>query len=179
MQRLNWGSGTEPAPGWINSDVKQGPGIDLCCDIRDGLPLASGSVDYAVSVHALQELPLPDIVPVLRELRRVLRPGGALRLVLPDLEKAIEAYRRGERAFFLVPDADARSLGGKLVTHVLWYGFSRTLFTADFAEELLGRAGFADVRRCGFRQTTTSFPGIVELDNRPAESLYVEAIKAP
>jgi len=177
VRRLNWGSGTAPAPGWINSDVKPGPGIEISCDIRDGLPLETGSVDYAVSVHALQELPLDDVVPALHELRRVLRPGGALRLVLPDLEKAIDAYRRGDRTYFAVPDSDTRSLGGKLVTHVLWYGYSRTLFTRDFVEELLHRAGFADVRPCACGETTTPFPGIVELDNRPAESLYVEAIK--
>ncbi len=177
IRRLNWGSGTAPAPGWVNSDIKEGPGIDLPCDIRDGLPLPSESLDYAVSVHALQEIPLPDLLAALGELHRVLRPEGALRLVVPDLDKAIDAYRRGDRGYFLVPDEDARSLGGKLVTHVLWYGYSRTLFTHDFVEELLGRAGFADVRHCACGETTTPFPGIVELDNRAAESLCVEAVK--
>jgi SAM-dependent methyltransferase len=178
VRRLNWGSGTSRAPGWINSDFRDDPGVDLPCDIRDGLPLESGSVDYAVSVHALQELPLDDVVPALRELRRVLRPGGALRLILPDLDRGIEAYRRGDRDYFIVPDENARSLGGKLITHVLWYGYSRTLFTRDFIEELLGRAGFAQVHQCGYRQTTTPFPGIVELDNRELESLFVEGVKA-
>ncbi len=177
VTRLNWGCGGRGEPGWINSDRKTGRGIDLPCDIRGGLPLADESVDYAVSVHALQEVPIPEIVPVLRELRRVLRPGGVLRLCLPDLDKGIAAYLRGDTRHFLIPDDDASSLGGKFVAHMLWYGHSRTLFTADFAVELLLRAGFARAAPQAFRETGSAFAGITELDNREHESLFVEATK--
>src|SRR5205823_8128518 len=116
------------------SDRRPAPGVDVVCDIlRDGLPFDTGGFDYAVSVHALQEVPLDRLVSVLQELRRVLKIGGVLRLILPDLEKGIRAYQRGDRAYFLVPDADYRSLGGKFIAHVLWYGHSRVLFTHDFA----------------------------------------------
>ena len=177
VRRLNWGCGGAGEPGWINSDRKEGPEVDLCCDIRAGLPLADDSIDYAVSIHALPEVPLVDLVPVLAELRRVLRPGGALRLALPDLERGMTAYLEGNRGYFLVPDDDASSLGGKLVTQLLWYGWSRSLFTADFTEELLRRAGFADIRHVAYGMTSTTHPEIVELDNRPDESLFVEAVK--
>jgi SAM-dependent methyltransferase len=176
-RRLNWGCGDKPLPGWINSDQKQTPGVDLCCDILDGLPLDDDSIDYAVSIHALPELPLEHLVPALQELRRVLRRGGVLRLALPDLERGFRAYVDGDRDYFLVPDDDARSLGGKLVTQLLWYGYSRSLFTADFIEELLRRAGFEEIVHCGFMETSSPFLDIVELDNRERESLYVEAVK--
>jgi predicted SAM-dependent methyltransferase len=177
LKRLNWGCGGRGEPGWINSDIKSGPRVEHCCDIRHGLPLEEGSVDYAVSVHALQEIPFADVVPVLSELRRVLKPGGVLRLVLPDLEKGIRAYQRGDREYFLVPDEDAKCLSGKFVIQMLWYGYSRTLFTADFIEEMLRNAGFGQVRGSEFRQTNSSFTGITELDSRPRESLFVEAVK--
>src|SRR3712207_466658 len=106
-RRLHWGCGDSPREGWINSDIKDEPGIDLPCDVLEGIPLEEGSVDYAASVHALQEIHPDQQVPVLAELHRVLRVGGALRLVLPDLLKAVEAYRRGDRSFFLIPDEDA------------------------------------------------------------------------
>src|ERR671915_2431952 len=93
--------------GWINSDRKEGPGIDISCDIRDGLPLDAGSVDYAVSIHALPEVPYPDLVPVLKELRRVLRPNGVLRLGLPDVDRTIQAYLRKDRSYFPIPDEEA------------------------------------------------------------------------
>jgi predicted SAM-dependent methyltransferase len=177
-RRLHWGCGDSAAPGWVNSDRRPIPGVEVVCDIvRDGLPLDDDGFDYAVSVHALQEVPLGDVVPVLRELRRVLKPGGVLRLVLPDLDEGIRAYLRGDRDYFPVPDEDYRSLGGKFVAHLLWYGYSRVLFTFDFVEELLHKAGFTAVRRCAFRETPGPHPGIVDLDNREAESLFVEAVK--
>ena len=177
VHRLNWGCGDHPQPGWINSDVRGIDGVDVCCDIRSGLPLDSDSIDYIVSIHALPELPYPDLVPALGELRRVLKPGGVLRLGLPDLERAIRAYRRGDRAYFLIPDEDAHSIGGKLVVQLTWYGFSRSLFTVDFTQELLAKAAFTDIAECAYQTTASDYPEIVELDNREQESLFVEATK--
>ena len=177
VRRLNWGCGDSPAPGWINSDRRPRPGVDLVADIREGLPLDADSVDYAASIHALEEVPYPEVVPVLRELRRVLKPGGVLRLSLPDLDKGIRAYQGNDRDYFLVPDEDARSVGAKFIVQILWYGYTRTLFTGDFIEELLLKAGFARVLHCGYRETRGPHPAIVELDNRERESLFVEAFK--
>jgi SAM-dependent methyltransferase len=177
IRRLNWGCGEHPEPGWINSDVKELPGIDISCDIRNGLPLDDDSVDYAVSVHALPEVPYRDLPAVLAELRRVLKPGGVLRLALPDLERSISAFLAGDRDYFLIPDEDAETLGGKLVTQVVWYGWSRTPFTHDFIGELLRKTSFAEIQTCSYRVTKSRFPEIVELDSRERESLFVEAVK--
>ena len=178
VRRLNWGCGATGEPGWINSDLKDGPSIDITADIRDGLPLETASLDYIVSVHALPMISYPDLVPVLQELRRMLKPGGVLRLALPDLDRNIDAYLRRDRDHFLGPDADVRTFSGKFITHLLWYGYTVTLFTAEFIEELLWAAGYRQVRHCGFQQTTSSHaPGILELDNRENESLFVEAVK--
>src|SRR5207244_9139214 len=96
-------------------------GVEVVADILDGLPLEGDSMDYAVSIHALQEVPYPRLVPVLRELWRVLKPGGVLRLVLPDLDKGVQAYLRRDRDYFLIPDEEAKSIGAKFIVHLLWY----------------------------------------------------------
>jgi predicted SAM-dependent methyltransferase len=179
MSRLNWGCGSHIAPGWINSDIKDEPGVDLVCDIRQELPLETGSVDYAVSIHSLPELSYPEIVPVLEELRRVLKPGGTLRLALPDLRRGIEAYLAADRDYFKVGPDEVHSLGGRFVVHMLWYGYSRTLFTTDFALELLERAGFVEVNECAFGASASGIAEIVELDNREEESFFVEGRKSP
>jgi predicted SAM-dependent methyltransferase len=163
--------------GWINSDRRPGPGVDAACDIRDGLPLPDDSLDYVVAIHALQDLPYLDVVPALRELRRVLRPGGALRAAVPDLERALAAYAAGRREYFYVPDGEIDSLSGKLIVQITWYGSVRTPFTWEFARELCVKAGFRRVERTAYRRTSTPHAAIVELDNRERESLFVEAIK--
>ena len=127
-KRLNWGCGEHTAPGWINSDANEEGGADLVCDIRQGLPLEESSIDYAVSVHALPELAYPEVVPALRELRRVLKPSGVLRLVLPDLDRAIRAYLSRDDGYFKVTPEEARSPGGRFIVHMLWHGHSRTPF---------------------------------------------------
>lgn len=178
-RRLNWGCGDHVAPGWINTDIKEAEGVDLVADIRHGLPIASGALDYAVSIHALPELPLPEQVPALAELLRVLRPGGVLRLGLPDLGKGIDAYLRGDQSYFKVGEDAATTTGGRFITHMLWHGYSRTLFTPDFVGELLAKAGFADVHERPFEVTGSPFPEIITLDNREEESFFMEASRPP
>jgi len=177
VRRLNWGCGSHPEPGWINSDLKDDPGIDISCDIRSGLPVEDDSFEYVVSIHALPMIPYPDVVPVLEELRRVLRPGGVLRLGLPDFDKAVAAYLTRDQSHFLVPDEDEPTLSGKAIVHLLWYGYSVTLFTEEFSRSLLLRAGFKRVDGCRFQETASRFPAIVALDNRERESFFVEAVK--
>jgi predicted SAM-dependent methyltransferase len=176
-RRLNWGSGPDTSPGWLRTDKGAWEGVQLVCDVLDGLPLEDGSFDYVVSIHALQEIPYKHVLRVLGELGRVIKPDGWLRLCLPDAVKGIEAYLRGDRDYFFVPDEDAASLGGKFVVHMLWYGHSRLLFTRDFVEELLLKAGFREVHHVGAWETVSPHPCIVELDDREEESLFVEAVK--
>jgi len=177
VKRLNWGCGEHFAAGWINSDVKAHPGVDLVADIRQGLPLQRDSIDYAVGIHVLPELAYPDLVPALEELHRVLVPGGTLRLALPDLRRGIDAYLAGDEDYFKVGRDEVASLGGRFIVQMLWYGYSRSLFTVDFALELLERAGFEEVRQCSFGQTASGIDEIVALDNREEESLFVEGRK--
>lgn len=177
VRRLQFGCGQFAAAGWINANLEPGPGVDFRCDIRGGLPLESDSVRYIASMHALCELPYLDVVPALRELRRVLEPGGVLRLGLPDLERAIDAYVRGDRSYFSIPDDETPSLSGKLIVQMTWYGTNLMTFTCEFARELLERADFRDIARCEPGQTRSPWPEIVQLDNRPKETFFIEARK--
>ena len=94
-----------------------------------------------------------------------------------DLGRGIDAYLAGDEDYFKVGGEEVSSLGGRFIVQMLWYGYSRTLFTPDFALELLQRAGFAETRECAFGVTVSGIAEIVELDNREDESFFVEARK--
>ena len=89
VRRLNWGCGEHPEPG-LAELRHQGrrPASTSSPTCARGCRSRPDSIDYITSIHALPELPYPDLVPALTELRRVLKPGGVLRLALPDLERA-------------------------------------------------------------------------------------------
>lgn len=89
-------------------------------------------------------------------------------------------YIYSEQDYFWCWDWD--TISGNLITQMLDYNYTRTPFTYEFAEELLRKAGFSDVRRVEHHKTTSSHPEIVDLDSwegdsRKQESFYVEAFK--
>lgn len=59
-------------------ELLQGRDVSLLIDNAEKLPLASGSFDAVTSVFLFHELPVSARRNVLREMRRILRPGGLL-----------------------------------------------------------------------------------------------------
>jgi len=96
--KLHIGCGKGHLPGWINIDVHPAP---LAMNVLRGLPFADGSADFVFVSHLLEHLYFPrDVQPFLGELRRVLAPGGIVRIVVPDIGKCIEAYVNNDREFY-------------------------------------------------------------------------------
>ncbi len=61
-------------------------------DLRNGIPFADGTFDAVYHSHFLEHIDRTAAPEFLRECRRVLKPGGILRIVVPDLELAAEKY---------------------------------------------------------------------------------------
>lgn len=64
----------------------------LVHDLSKGIPFQSNSVDAVYHSHLLEHLDLNTAKEFLSEVRRVLKPGGIHRIVVPDLEKACTNY---------------------------------------------------------------------------------------
>ncbi len=175
VRRLHWGCGSVTPPAWINADVADLPDIDIRCDVIRGLPLSDNSIDYISSQHALQDVGMYDQWAVLGEQYRVLKPDGVLRLCLPDLDLAIAAYQSGRRDYFY--SNNWATISGDFIAQILGWGHAKTLFTYEFAEELVMSVNFRSCHRVRYRETTSRYSGIVELDDRQGESFFLEAYK--
>jgi predicted SAM-dependent methyltransferase len=100
---LNAGCGPNPLANFINLDYCWRPGIDLCWDLTQGLPLASASLEGLYCEHCLDHFSRPVALKIMREFHRVLKPGATVRVVVPDAELYIDLYlraREGEKVAF-------------------------------------------------------------------------------
>jgi len=90
--KLNLGGGANwSSPGWTNLD------IDLGFDLRlTSLPASDESVAIIYCSHVLEHMPVEDARRVITDCHRTLKPGGLLRLVLPDCQKFAEAWLAGK-----------------------------------------------------------------------------------
>jgi ubiquinone/menaquinone biosynthesis C-methylase UbiE len=125
-------------------------------------------------MHGLMMLPEPDLIPALVELRRVTKPGGWLRVSVPDIPTAVEAWASGSLLWFPLMADDVDEAFCRYVTQG---GATRSIFTAYRLAHLLAKAGWAGVTEESYQSTMTTCRGITDLDSRPDESIFMEARK--
>ncbi len=92
MRMLNLGCGTTFHEDWVNVDFVDHGGRVLAYDLRLGIPFADNSFDVVYHSHVLEHMPKAWGEFFIAECYRVLRPGGLLRVVVPDLENIARAY---------------------------------------------------------------------------------------
>ncbi|MEW6250628.1 MAG: methyltransferase domain-containing protein [Planctomycetota bacterium] len=89
---LNLGCGALFHAQWVNLDLRPAASSVVACDLREGIPLPVGACAAVYHAHLLEHLPRAAGLELLGECRRVLRPGGVLRVVVPDLEAIARLY---------------------------------------------------------------------------------------
>jgi predicted SAM-dependent methyltransferase len=137
-------------------------------NLQYGVPLPSDSTDYIFTSHVIHHLYKDQAHRLLTDIRRVLKPGGTLRVAVPNLEFIIELYLQGQREraiekYFFYPSASRSDLS----TH---YQYDYVLL-----KQLLESAGFNNVRR--YRCYEGNTPDLDKLDRLSDETLFVEAEK--
>jgi predicted SAM-dependent methyltransferase len=146
----------------------------------DALPFADGTVSVVYSSHMLEHLGRDEARAFLEECRRVLRPHGVLRLVVPDLAHYVQAYNADGDADRLVaglqmsrPTAEASALRRLLV------GFRghRWMYDSRSLKDLVETAGFEEVECLAPGETRLEDPAGLDLREREEDSIYLEARK--
>lgn len=186
--KLNLGCGGAVLKGWVNIDRQfsidvQGRADARCGisrsdllkhDLRDPLPFEDDSAVMAVAHHSIDLLAASEVDALLREVKRVLAPGGVLRVSLFDILKAENARLDGNYEWFRQRGADfVDGIDGAMRWMVTQNGARKWVTTPELLGGLLEVAGFTWTE-CGQYETTAG-ESILDLDSRPEESFYLEA----
>ncbi|MEM1058729.1 MAG: methyltransferase domain-containing protein [Verrucomicrobiota bacterium] len=131
--KLHLGCGPIYLPGWLNTELLPLWKKDCWIDLRHGLPFPDGSVRAVYANQVLEHFTHEDGTRLLANCHRVLRPGGALRLAVPDRFKAERAVVEKDREFFtcqldLPPETSLRDAAAEYLLcgghHLVQYDFA-------------------------------------------------------
>lgn len=95
MIRINLGCGAKVWPGFINVDLPNnwtGKQPDVVADVTKPLPFSDGYADEVHAYHLFEHLHRNEAPNILLDWIRVLKPGGALILEMPCLDKILALF---------------------------------------------------------------------------------------
>jgi len=152
LVRLNLGCGDKILPGYVNIDLvdeRAGHKPDIMCDVRKLTPLPDEYADEAMAIHVVEHFWRWEVVDILKEWRRVLKPGGKIILECPNLLSACEA---------VLKNPEGASGPGKEGQRSMWvlYGdpawkdplmCHRWAYTPQSLGAVMQEAGFTQVRQ--------------------------------
>lgn len=151
-------------------------------DAAQRLPLADGSAEVLYSSHMLEHLDRWQAEAFLREAHRVLRPGGTLRLAVPDLRLQVARYLESRDADAFVESTELAqsrppSWLARLRASLSPPRNHRWMYDGESLRRLLQNATFCDIHVLEAGKTTIPDPGALNLFERAEESVYVEGHK--
>ncbi len=134
-------------------------------DVRRRFPFPDRSVEAVYISHMLSNLTRDEAQHCLSECRRVLQPGGTLRIATLDLDRTVRGFDSHDPDTFmdLLFDLDT----SKHAKNRHWWHYNE-----HSLGERLHRAGFGEYSRCAYREGRC--PDVEWIDSRP-DSLFMEA----
>ena len=148
-------------------------------EVRKKLPFDDESIDVIYSSHLIEHLRKNEAEKVLRDVFRVLKKGGLLRLIVPDLElmarnylKEIEKIRNGQLGGHYLPsekflnmlDLGNEKIKTPFILKIFSSGRHRWMYDQFSLTALLTSCGFVDIRKKSYK--VGEVPDINFLDNR-------------
>ncbi|MEK7070888.1 MAG: methyltransferase domain-containing protein [Patescibacteria group bacterium] len=137
---IHLGCGPANDPRWINVDLLCLSHIHYIQDISKLDNFPDDTADLIYASHALEHIGRRALLGVLSEWRRVLKPGGVLRIAVPDFDYLINIYNSEGH--------DIGAIAGPLMGGQDYkYNFHYSVFNENYLSNLFKTAGFKEVRR--------------------------------
>lgn len=105
MIKLHLGCGTKHIDGYVNIDARYLPGVDEVDNIKFLRKYKPNSVDVIYACHVLEHVGRYEVEGVLKRWFEILKPGGILRLAVPNFSSICSHY---------VKSGDLKSIMGLL-----------------------------------------------------------------
>jgi predicted SAM-dependent methyltransferase len=137
-------------------------------DVSRGIKLPNGSCEAVFSSHVLEHLYVDDGKRLIVEIYRVLAPGGVCRTVVPDLQKIVALFDHEKPEPFVAAMYEVTNSRDRKNEHHSGY-------TGPHLLNLFKAAGFSEAKLLHFKEGKC--PDLEVLDNRPEESIFIEAYK--
>lgn len=90
VRKLHIGAGGSYLEGWLNVDLEPLEERIAYFDAATDYPLPDNSIDFVFSEHLFEHLNIEQQVKMLSEVKRVLKPGGAVRIATPNLDSILD-----------------------------------------------------------------------------------------
>ena len=170
--KLEFGAGKKGVNGWITVDKFGG---DICWDLTKKIPMKDNSVREIYHSHLLEHLNFKQILYFLGECKRILVPGGVMKICIPNSREYINSYI-GSRIFKKDNEMyeNAITNTGSYIDQVNYIaymdGLHKYMFDEDNILNILEMTGFTSF---GLRDFDEMIDSII----RRAESIHVIAIK--
>ena len=160
--------------GWTTLDLSEES--DLFWDLHEPLPFPDGSVDIIYCSHVLEHFHHAELMALLIDCGRVLKPRGLFSVCVPDASIYVYGYLNHEtfdRAKYFVHKPAVISNARMDILNYMAYmdGQHRYMFDRENLVQILSQAGFASARLRDFDPT-------LDLQEREYESIYALGIKS-
>lgn len=177
---LHIGCGTNYFDRWINIDNNSDKNIrkiDVNVDMRKKLPIQNSTVDFIFNEHFFEHLTVEEGQRVLRDFLRVLKPGGVLRIAMPDLKVAMDRYFNVNwqddpvfKKFGILYKTRAEMINSSFRA----WGH-KWLYDAEELERRLKEAGMSNIKQCKLRES--DYAELSNLEVRDESTLIMEVQK--
>ena len=147
-------------------------------DATKTLPVSSGSVDVLYSCHMLEHLNQAEASAFLKEARRVLRSGGIIRLVVPDLRWGVQHYiQSGDADGYIggLLESRPKSITERLRFLLVGSRYHQWMYDGNSLCRLLLEHGFVNPTSMQPGETRIQDPEPLNLEERSPGSVYAEA----
>ena len=151
--KLHLGCGKRFFKGYVHVDIQDYDHVDYKTNVDNLSIFEDDTASLIYASHVLEYFDFFEAKRVLKEWRRVLKPGGTLRISVPDFDSLLKVYSMTNRNIEKI----IGPLFGRISSEKVFdqYIYHKTVYNFSKIKDLLSQSGFINVRKYDWRQTET------------------------